>query len=61
MLVKFITDITRDCLVKGSLRTYSIEGDSFGPNLIKLLGAYLGAYLSQINGVRGLYKRLKVL
>jgi len=31
------------------------------PNLIKLLGAYLGAYLSQINRVRRLNKRLKVL
>jgi len=32
-----------------------------GPNLIKLLGAYLGAYRSQINRVRHLNKRLKVL
>jgi len=32
-----------------------------GPNLIKLLGVYLGAYLSQINRVRHLNKRLKVL
>jgi hypothetical protein len=32
-----------------------------GPNHIKLLGAYLGTYLSQINWVRRLNKRLKVL
>jgi len=31
------------------------------PNIIKLLGAYLDAYLSQINRVRRLNKRLKVL
>jgi len=38
-----------------------VEHTRFGPNLIKLLGAYLGAYLSQVNGVRRLNKRLKVL
>ncbi len=32
-----------------------------GLNLIKLLGAYLGAQLSQVNGARRLNKRLKVL
>jgi len=32
-----------------------------GPNLIKRLGAYLGAQLSQVNRVRRLNKRLKVL
>ena len=32
-----------------------------GIDLIKLLRAYLGAYLSQVNGVRHLNKRLKVL
>ncbi len=30
-------------------------------NLIKLLGAYLGAYLSQVDRIRRLNKRLKVL
>jgi len=32
-----------------------------GLNLIKLLQAYLGAYLSQANGIRLLNKPLKVL
>ena len=31
------------------------------PNLIKLLGAYLGAELSQVNRVRRLFRCLKVL
>ncbi len=34
---------------------------SSGINLIKLLGAYLSAWLSQVNGARRLNKRLKVL
>jgi hypothetical protein len=32
-----------------------------GLNLIKLLDAYLGPLLSQVNGVRGLNKRLELL
>ncbi len=32
-----------------------------GLNLIKLLSAYIGAYLSQVNGAKRLFRRLKVL
>jgi hypothetical protein len=37
------------------------DGNLSGVNLIKLLGAYLGAYLNQVNGARRLNKPLKVL
>ncbi len=60
----------QDCQVVGPNHRSVIGGKYFlrlcrmstnpGLNLIKLLGAYLGAQLSQVDGARRLNKRLKV-
>jgi len=56
--------VRKDILKDKFSHVFASHGDFdcfSGPNLIKLLGAYLGANLSQINRVRHLNKRLKVL